>query len=65
MKLDRFKVFNTFFIAAWPNFAASVFFTTIHLDYKIILLCIGNAVYQGIFAINRLLSNPNKKEDEK
>jgi hypothetical protein len=62
---NRVKVVTTFFLAAWPNLAGSAIFTASNLGWQLVVLCLGGAIYQGVFAINRLLSNPNKQEPGK
>jgi hypothetical protein len=67
--VNRFKFVTTFFLAAWPSFAASAIAVALVNGDKVapdvlpwaVGLALGNAAYQGLFAVNRLMSNPNKQ----
>lgn len=60
MRRDWSKWWQYFFLAAWPSFARSAIFTAIKVDWRICVLSVGEAVYQGVIATKALDSNPNK-----
>lgn len=60
MTPDRSKAWQYFFMSAWPSLAASALFTAAKVDWRIVVISLGNAIYQGIVSNKALKSNPNK-----
>lgn len=69
--MNRRKIVSTFIVAAWADFAASpVALWLMGKDEKTApfawytcLFFIAKALFQGYYAYDRLMSNPNKKQN--
>lgn len=60
MKRDWGKWWTFFTLAFIPSFTKSAFFTVIIPDWRLTMLCLMDATYQGLLATKALDSNPNK-----